>query len=352
MSEFRITNEHGEPHYCTYPFLVLAVTSEGLEPCGGLRGGWEVNRVSFKDRSFMDIWRSERFNEVRESIKNGTYEFCPVNSCFELTGDRNQCHTLDELRELFPKIADYIEGKTEEYEGLPIELNTAYDVTCNLRCRSCEVDKLPHYSEAQKRVLQKEVESMGEDALTIFMSGMGEPFASSHHVNWLSAFPHEKFPKLISICLQTNAVLLNETMWNKFYDSIKRYEIYVQISIDGATKDVYELNRTGASFEQLHDNLAFIATLKRSGKINGLYLHYVVQKNNYREIPVIIEQARKYAFDKITLAKITNWGTYTDEEFKEIAIAEEDHPDYDKFLAVYNTAQQKKYNDIDVEFCI
>lgn len=69
-------------------------------------------------------------------------------------------------------------------------------------------------------------------------------------------------------------------------------------------------------------NLAFIATLQVTGKLS-----FVVQQNNWREIPAFIALARRFGFSAY-LSQMVNWGTFSREEFRRRAVHLPEHPEY------------------------
>ena len=121
-----------------------------------------------------------------------------------------------------------------------------------------------------------------------------------------------------------------------------------EISIDAATKDTYENKvRINGNWDELIDNLKFIATIPKLRKIKT---SFVVQKHNYKEM-VLFKDLMTQMFGNranIFFGKITNWGTYTDEEFKDQQIWSEDHPDYEEFIKVLNKTlpHQKSFTNL------
>ena len=73
---------------------------------------------------------------------------------------------------------------------------------------------------------------------------------------------------------------------------------YIQISVDAATKGLYETMRRGGNFDELLLNLEGIAAFRRRSGMRcpRLYLATVISKQNYRELPLLAKFARKYDF--------------------------------------------------------
>lgn len=99
----------------------------------------------------------------------------------------------------------------------------------------------------------------------------------------------------------------------------------IEISIDGATEQTYRRNRPGGDFSQLLRNVEFLSTTGTK-----LTLSMVVQQNNWREIPLLLELARKWQAE-LYLSQLVNWGTFRQTEFKQWAIHLPDHPEHFDF---------------------
>jgi MoaA/NifB/PqqE/SkfB family radical SAM enzyme len=132
--------------------------------------------------------------------------------------------------------------------------------------------------------------------------------------------------------LITNGILFTPENWGKIANV--HYAInFIRISIDAAARETYEKLRRGGNFDILLDNLEFISGLKRQKNIK-LQAAFVMQKENYREMPMFVELVKKYNFDMVHFGRINNWGTYTDEEFRQIAVHRKDHPEHKDFLEI------------------
>jgi MoaA/NifB/PqqE/SkfB family radical SAM enzyme len=73
---------------------------------------------------------------------------------------------------------------------------------------------------------------------------------------------------------------------------------YIQLSVDAATKELYEAMRRGGSFDELLVNLEGIAALRRRSKARQpeLRLATVISRQNYRQLPLLAEFAQRYGF--------------------------------------------------------
>jgi MoaA/NifB/PqqE/SkfB family radical SAM enzyme len=112
----------------------------------------------------------------------------------------------------------------------------------------------------------------------------------------------------------------------------------LNVSIDGATKKTYESLRRGGSYEKIIENLEITRELKIKYGFEFI-LHFVVQKENYLEMPDIVVLAEKYGADRVWLNKITDWNTFAD--FKSKDVNDPDHPEHQNYLEIVKQLRQK-----------
>ena len=100
-------------------------------------------------------------------------------------------------------------------------------------------------------------------------------------------------------------------------------------------KETYEENRRGGKWDTLLKRLEFISTLKNraDGTKRQLPIMMVVQDNNFREIPVMIELATGLGFYPV-FSKILDCGTYPKGEFEKRAVWMESHPNFEELKKV------------------
>ncbi len=84
--------------------------------------------------------------------------------------------------------------------------------------------------------------------------------------------------------LHSNGQLFDARAWTEL--DLEGRVRDVEISIDAADSKTYAIVRRGGTFAQLRKNLAFIASLRRSGEIRTLTFSMVVQARNSRGCPI------------------------------------------------------------------
>jgi len=347
--KYSVYNSQGNPLYCIYPFYQFLINRDFYSVCCWTSLDTDTNFID--NRNLLDIWYGDKFEKMRKCIKDLSYSECNLNDCTEVLNNSNILKTLDELRIEYPYIADYIEGKFEKYKIPPKDVYISYDNVCNLRCRSCTVPDQELNSLKNNQKYKREIEKIGNSVEKLLISGHGEAFASPVYRDWLFNFPAKKFTKLKKFEILSNGILWTKENWNRISSYIKKQYIEASISIDGATKEVYEYNRGGAKFETLVENIKNISELRKKNKLKYLKLNCVIQQNNYKEIPLIVDFAKKYLFDKIVFWKIRNWGTYNNKEFIKIDVFNKKHPEHKNIKKIYKKIkQQSEIEDIVIEF--
>lgn len=94
----------------------------------------------------------------------------------------------------------------------------------------------------------------------------------------------------------------------------------MNISIDGATKNTYEKLRRGGKWSKIIENLEFIKDIKNKNNFK-LNLHMVVQKDNWKEMSLMLDIASQYNVDTVYFNPIQDWNA--SKNFAEIKAPEE-----------------------------
>jgi MoaA/NifB/PqqE/SkfB family radical SAM enzyme len=169
-----------------------------------------------------------------------------------------------------------------------------------------------------------------EHAKILVMSSDGDPFASNHYRDILR-LTHEKLPDLrLGLC--TNAVLLDEKAWNDCF--LEGRVAKVQISIDAARKQTYDIVRRGGDFDRLMRNLRFLSGKRRtSAGFEGMDLLFVVQACNFREMPEFVELGESVGADSVQFMLIDHWGRAMESQaYRRSKIWDKLHPEYAEFV--------------------
>lgn len=244
---------------------------------------------SLFQNTLRELWQNEKALAIRRSIFDGSFRFC--DRCVYLPGP---------WRAIVP---------TTEFSVVPDripKLTIAYDQTCNLLCPTCR--SKPRHSPQADTITDRLLSSgFLDDVDRLKFLGSGEPFSAPTFWRFVREFPWAKRPDL-RVKLHTNARLLTPSRWEKLLDVRERVD-EVFVSIDAATPETYAQNRPGVNrddrdaFSVLVENLHFISSLK----LKRFVLGFVVQRNNYQEMPAFVDLGRVVGASAVRFTKLRNW---------------------------------------------
>jgi MoaA/NifB/PqqE/SkfB family radical SAM enzyme len=221
----------------------------------------------------------------------------------------------------------------------PKVINFTFDRSCNFQCPSCRVE-LINYKGNKRLSVEKKLTEINDEISPfverLVLSGSADPFFSKSFRQFLITLDSNKFKKLKSIHLHTNGSLWTPEMWDKM-SGIHRYVNTCEISIDAATKETYETKtRIGGNWNVLHENLNFITKIPT---IKGYIFSFVVQDTNYKEMYDFYKMIKSYMDNRESKVKweirtnvISDWGTFSEAEFKIKNVANPEHSEHNLFL--------------------
>ena len=282
-------------------------------------------------QSLDDILMSSLRAGLQKSISDGSYRYCNNKQCSYL---------LDARPVRWPRTPTISQIKN---------IRLAIDDSCNLSCPSCRTGKIFVKSgkllEQRIRLVKRIVEYVATQKhdINLHVGSDGDPFVSlvyRYFIKHVKFFPH------VRLSIQTNGLLIKK-MYQRHEDMFKKLNV-LNVSIDGASKNTYEHLRRGGSYDKIIENLEFVASIK--SKYNFKFIiHFVVQAENYEEMPAIIELAEKYSADNVWLNKINNWNTY--DNFEDKNVTNPAHKKYKEYISVLNTVKEKikKYSNTFIE---
>lgn len=332
-------------YICKVPFEILEIHDNSYFLCCA---SWLKKHLP-KGEPMNEMWNSNEAKDIRKSVTDGSYRYC----------DKNQCPYLSQLTNLNTKSLGPIKHVSELQEGFfdsynfesgemkesPKVIHMSFDRTCNYKCPSCRVDMIVANSSKIEKINAtiEEMETLYSNNIeTIYCSGTADPFASVSYRNFLRNFNPKKYPKLKSIHLHTNASLWNKEMWDSM-PNIHKYVSTCEISIDAGTKNTYQnITRLGGNWDNLISNLKFISTIR---DLRSIKCSFVVQQSNYAEMETFLNLI--YSIfgikTKVFFGRITNWGTFSNGEFKLIDVGNSNHPEHKLFLKEFSKVATNPY---------
>ena len=239
-----------------------------------------------------------------------------------------------------PFLKPIVEDRKVVLETDPTFINFCNDPSCNLSCPSCRIEKLilrtgPEFDarqEIQNKVVEGFISEPSDKAFTINVTGSGDPFASKVFRDFLFDLKGADFPNML-VNLQTNGVLFTQKNWERLHKIHQNLQAMF-ISFDAATADTYAITRRGGNWDMLLENVRFLSRRREEGFFKILRLDFVVQVDNYHEMPAFIRLAKSLKADRASFSMVTDWGTWPKEIYETKCIWKETHPEFAEFIRV------------------
>lgn len=308
--------------YCLSPFKSIAIDPRGnIGLC--LCIAWMPQPIgNILEHTLEDCLSSPLAQKIRQSITNGTFEFCNELNCGVI-----QNNELIDFKNLSEHDRTLV-SDPDAYE-MPTDIFLSMDTTCNLSCPSCRTSVISPTDEQidlQHKIgetLYNNLFSTPTDKhISLRLSSSGEVFASRMLLNFLEKINTQDFPN-IEIWLQTNG-LLAQSRW-KHLQHLEQNIEQITITVDASTESTYEKLRRGGKWPDLLNSLEF---LKSKKELLGFKLEtrMVVQLDNFREIGDFYKFSKKFNVDTVDYTRILDWGVFSPEEFAEIDVFDRRHP--------------------------
>ena len=186
----------------------------------------------------------------------------------------------------------------------PLSMDIEPTTGCNFRCTMCQVSE-PNFQANNMTVdTFKNIIKQNLQLIKVKLQGMGEPFVNKN------------FFEMIKICDNygvfvetiTNGSLLNQKIIEKIFDSKSIYR--VSISIDGATKEIFEKIRVKSNFDIVIENVKKLS--KKNNENNNkvkLRAMCLLQKTNFHQLEEMVKLCKDIGFHEFELqVQMTGWG--------------------------------------------
>ena len=302
--------------YCREPFVHAEINPSGnVHLCCS---AWHPKIVgNINESSLEQIWTNKESQKVRQSINDQSYKYCNLEIC--------------------PK--PFQSKPLNINTKLPLVLKFSFDKSCNLECPSCRTSKIQHKKGSREynqsmAILNKVKESYYKHGITqhtkFVITGSGDPFGSDVFRNFLYDFDGSKVPNLQFIFL-TNGVMLSPKVINKI-NRIHKNIKQMNISIDSAKEETYNVIRKGGNFTQLRKNIEYLHAYQPLNHVKFCY-SFVIQNSNYTEIEPFVDWIRSYPKASIRFTRILNWSNMAI-DFNEENIFNSKHQNNKKLLSI------------------
>lgn len=309
---------------CLSPFVGMCIdTDGGITLCGCQ--DWMPSKVgNLLINSLDEILSNAGSTNIRQSIINGTYDFCNENTCGVLKSDLLNVkeNVGNDIKPLLLDSSRYI---------MPKEIWVSGDRTCNLSCPSCRTEIIKN-SDAQTEHLEHLGQTLKSNLfctptdrpIVLHVSTSGELFASPMLLSFVNTISTEDFPN-VQLAIQSNGLLVPER-WHRL-ESMQEKVKSITITTDAARPATYEKLRRGGRWDDLQHALLWISEKKKQ---NGMLfkIRMIVQKDNFEEMLEFYNMGQELGVDLVEYGRIGNWGTFSNDEFDLIDAFNPKHSQY------------------------
>jgi pyrroloquinoline quinone biosynthesis protein E len=188
----------------------------------------------------------------------------------------------------------------------PIKLDIENVSRCNFRCTMCAVSDWHKGQRAADLSLDAFRRLIDEQIglVEIKLQGLGEPTMQRDDYFAMIRYARAKH---IWVRTTTNGSLLHlKDNYRKIIDADVNE---LQISIDGASKEVYEGIRRGANFERVMSNVALVNRYARERGVDRTKMWTVVQHGNLHELEALVDLAATLGFsNQVFSLELTDFG--------------------------------------------
>ena len=199
--------------------------------------------------------------------------------------------------------------RTPTVEHLPIRLDIEPNARCNSRCVMCQVSTWPKMTRTRRDLSLDELARLLQEQIgltEIKLHGMGEPLLNP------SFFEMVELIRSQDLWVRTNSngtlLHLNDGCRRLIDCGINE----VQMSFDGATKEVFEAIRVGSSFERVVDNMTAANAYANARGILVTRMWSVIQQDNRHQLAGLYEMGKRMGFRRITFSiGLGDWGQET-----------------------------------------
>jgi molybdenum cofactor biosynthesis enzyme MoaA len=112
----------------------------------------------------------------------------------------------------------------------------------------------------------------------------------------------------------------------------------LRISFDAATEETYNKIRVGGDWNLLLNNVAWVRKYITDNNLpTKLSADFVVQKNNYQEIPAFSRLVEQLGITHVSYQNMCNWGTWPEDEFHQHNVYNRGHDEYPQLIKIFRS---------------
>jgi sulfatase maturation enzyme AslB (radical SAM superfamily) len=299
----------------------------------------------FEVNSIYDILNSDIALKIRQEILAGRYYYCNTRICSFFDFKDTKKYQIQPTTNIDLDPLELKKSPEVYVNRIPTDLIFDFDYTCNFKCPSCRTEvqnwnadhiRRPINDRLVERIKRLIIDEIKEQSISIRWCG-GEPFMSDVYIELFNYIISTEKTNIQNI-IQTNGSLFEAKK-----DLVKNLLPYVsdlRISFDAGCAETYALTRVGGDWNRLIRNTEFIIELIKEHKFKTkVSADYVVQKNNYKDLPKFVELCNRIGVKINLMQKMWNWGTWDEETFDDMNVYNPEHPLYEDLKTYFKLAK-------------
>lgn len=309
---------------CLSPFVSVEIDVNGAVRLCGCQAWMPTTIGNLFQQSLSELMSSPLARAIRTSIADGTYRYCDESRCGIIASQG-----LNHRQLVPPEVSWQLQDNSRWI--VPHEIFLAGDLTCNLSCPSCrisvinmadeEIEKQTQLGEILKHNL---LPQPTERLIKIHLSTSGELFASARLLSFVNNLSPVDFPNL-KLHIQTNGLLM-PARWHRL-GAMSNSVDKITITVDAAQADTYERLRRGGRWVDIIKALEWASDHCVDNNID-LHLRMVVQQENWSQMLEFYNMAMLYKATMVEYSRISNWGTFTNDQFLNVDVFGSNHVEY------------------------
>ena len=333
---FNIPFFNSKKQICIKPFNNIEIDAFGdvYTCCPAYIKFYKIGNIWDENiKSINDIWYSKEACTLRKQILKNDYSLCNLDICKEKLIDRTKCKK-------------YCRKKPP----LPETITLAYDKECNLQCIMCRDEKINNTKEEEifyNQKLDLILLPLLNNAKLIQLCGSGEALYSKHSRKLIKSLTNTN--KTTKFNILTNGLLFNKENYETL-GLINRIEDLC-ISIHAIDKNLYNKIMHGSNLDIVLKNLKWASELQKKHEIKRVFINMVINAFNYREMPKLLELAKKYTI-WMSYTIYYPWGTTLDNKYDELTIWNENHPEHKEFIEILKEVKAVNYDKCTMPACL
>ena len=331
---------------CQVPWNTLGVNSNGnIYICES--PSWVPKFVGniCNATNIYDILNSKTAQQIRQEILQGRYFYCNNKICrfFSKIDPVDYAHALDK-DELIP--LEFVSTVDTMVTAIPRNLIFDFDYTCNFKCPSCRTELInnnKHHvirstnDQIVEKIKQLIIDKIEDQPVNIRWCG-GEPFISDVYFELLQ-YISDSGKTNIRHVIQTNGSYLKSKA--DLLIKLLPATTELRVSFDAATEQTYNKIRINGVWDTLLANVKWVREYIDTNQLDtNLSADFVVQLDNYHEIPAFVELCGQLGIRQINFQKMWNWGTWEQQTFDEKNIFNPAHPQHPELLNMFKQANR------------